>query len=456
MPKLIAMIPARMGSKRIPFKNIRYIDGKPLIVHTIELALRAKCFDSVWVSSEDDMLGKIAVEFGARFHKRPEHLATDTATNRDFTEDFLKAHDCDYVVMVNTTSPTMRVETVRQFCDFLKNRDYDTVLSTVSEQAETFYQFKPLNFNLEEKINSQLLPPTEKVVWALTAWKREVFLQHQAAGKNPIFGGRLSTFNIPKDESCDLDTEADWRIAEGILRSRTLQPTLQYYGKDLKANPSDMGPTPGSFSSYTDYVKNGLDKMEVFDSEERLIPNDEAIKLWVEKTLEVQKAQGTIFFAGNGASATMSEHMSADLYKNGNINTVSCSETAYLTAISNDISFDEIFAFKIGKSLKPGDMLVTISSSGNSRNIIRAIEEAKKNSGYVVTLSGFLRSNKSSLSGDLNIFVPALTYGAVEVAHSSILHCWLDQFLLSYNNTAKGGKDLETRRAPKPFAGSAC
>jgi CMP-N-acetylneuraminic acid synthetase/phosphoheptose isomerase len=430
MPKIIAMIPARMGSKRIPHKNIRYIDGKPLIAHAIDLAHSASCFDSIWVSTEDDLLGKIAVEFGARFHKRPDSLATDTATNRDFTAEFLQTHECDYLVMLNTTSPTLRVDTVRQFCDFLKSRDYDTVLSTVAEQAETFYQYKPLNFSLAEKINSQLLPQTEKVVWALTAWKREMFLALQAEGRNPIFGGHLSTFSIPKDEACDLDTEDDWRIAEGILRSRTMRLTPQYYGKDHKANPADMGPTPGSFSSYTDYLKNGLDKMEAMLADGRTVHNDEAIKMWAEKTLDVHRGGGTVFFAGNGASATMSEHMSADLYKNGNTNTTSCAETAYLTAISNDISFDEIFAFKIKKSLKPGDMLVTISSSGNSKNIVRAIEEAQANGGYVVTLSGFRRANGSTRLGDLNFFVPALTYGAVEVAHAGILHCWLDQFLL--------------------------
>ena len=430
MPKIIAMIPARMGSKRIPFKNIRYIDGKPLIAHAIELALRVERFDSVWVSSEDELLGRAAEEFGAKFHRRPAELATDTATNREFTNEFLQAHECDYVVMLNTTSPALRPETVKNFCDFVSRREYDTVLSTVSEQAETFYQFKPLNFNLEEKLNSQLLPATEKVVWALTAWRRDTFLRLQAQGKNPIFGGQLSIFSIPKDEACDLDTEDDWRLAEGILRSRVNQPAPQYYGRDPKANPSDMGPTPGSFSSYTDYLKNGLDKMEVIDADNSLLPNDEAIKLWVEKTLEVQNRRGTVFFAGNGASATMAEHMSADLYKNSNTNTVSCAETAYLTAISNDISFDEIFAFKIAKSFREGDMLVTISSSGNSPNIVRAIEEAKKNGGYVVALSGFLRTNKSNALGDLSFFVPALTYGAVEVAHAGILHCWLDQFLM--------------------------
>lgn len=433
--KLLAMIPARMGSKRIPRKNIRYIDGKPLLLRAIELAQQSGAFSEVWVTSSDTILRDMTEQFKAQFHPRPEYLSTDVATNREFTEDFLLSHPCDYVVMLNTTSPALRVETVRAFCAFVARGEYDTVLSTISEQAETFYQYKPLNFSLDEKINSQLLPPTEKVVWALTAWRRETFLQLQAAGKNPTFGGKLTTFPIPKDESCDLDTEDDWRIAEGILRSRHLKLTPHYFDVGGKANPADIGSTPRSFSGYVDYLKNGFDNMLVTDGQGKALDNDAGIRLWAEKTLEVQQRKGTIFFAGNGASATISEHMSADLFKNGNINTVSCSETAYITAISNDISFDEVFAFRIRKTLKPGDMLVTTSSSGNSPNIIRAIEAAHENGGYVVTLSGFKTDNRSAELGDLNFFVPALTYGAVEVAHAGIHHCWIDQYLLLLHQT---------------------
>ena len=87
--KLLAMIPARMGSKRIPRKNIRYIDGKPLLLRAIELAQQSGAFSEVWVTSSDTILRDITEQFKARFHPRPEHLSTDAATNREFTEDFL-------------------------------------------------------------------------------------------------------------------------------------------------------------------------------------------------------------------------------------------------------------------------------------------------------------------------------------------------------------------------------
>ena len=104
--------------------------------------------------------------------------------------------------------------------EYVEVHDFDTVLSVIEAREETFYQGKPLNFSLAEKINSQLLEPTESICWALTAWKRSMFMELQEQGINPVFGGSIGRFAIPKDESCDLDTPEDWNIAEGILNSR--------------------------------------------------------------------------------------------------------------------------------------------------------------------------------------------------------------------------------------------
>lgn len=226
--KLIAMIPARLGSKRIPKKNIRYLGSKPLIQYPIDLIKNEKAFDSVWVNTESEELGHVGERLGAAFHRRPLELATDTATNRDFTYEFMQKHECDYVVMINTTSPLLRQETIGRFVEFVNGNDYDTIVSVVSEKEETFYKGKPLNFSLEKKVNSQMLEATQKIVWALTAWKRDSFMTLQEKGINPVFGGKLGIFEVPKDEACDLDTEEDWKIAEGILMSREVVEEKRY------------------------------------------------------------------------------------------------------------------------------------------------------------------------------------------------------------------------------------
>lgn len=115
-----------------------------------------------------------------------------------------------------------------QFIDFVENYDFDTVLSVIAEKEEIFFKGKPLNFTFNKKVNSQLLEPIEKVCWALTAWKKETFMKLQERGENPVFGGLIGKFLIPKDESCDLDTIEDWNIAEGIIASRINQFEERY------------------------------------------------------------------------------------------------------------------------------------------------------------------------------------------------------------------------------------
>lgn len=224
------MIPARLGSKRIPLKNIRYMDDRPLIQYPIDIALSSQAVDELWVNTEDERLGAVIQKMGARFHKRPVELASDTATNRDFTYEFMKQHPCDYVVMINPTSPLLREDTFKRFVQYILDNDFDVALSVISEKEETFFQGKPLNFSLEKKLNSQLLEPIEKIIWALTAWKSSYFIKMQERGLNPVFGyqGKLGRFPIPKDESCDLDTEEDWRIAEGILQARKIEAEKRY------------------------------------------------------------------------------------------------------------------------------------------------------------------------------------------------------------------------------------
>jgi D-sedoheptulose 7-phosphate isomerase len=121
--------------------------------------------------------------------------------------------------------------------------------------------------------------------------------------------------------------------------------------------------------------------------------------------------------------------MSADASKNGEIKAQCFNESSLMTAIGNDIDYKEVFAYPLKRFANKGDLLVTISSSGNSPNIIRAIETAKDIGMKVVTLSGMKENNKSREMGDLNFWIPSNSYGIVESTHQCLLHCWLDKYM---------------------------
>jgi D-sedoheptulose 7-phosphate isomerase len=135
------------------------------------------------------------------------------------------------------------------------------------------------------------------------------------------------------------------------------------------------------------------------------------------------------FLCGNGASAAFSNHMALDWTKNGGVPTFSFSDSALLTAMGNDLGYEEVFSAPLSWYAHSGDLLVTISSSGNSPNIIKVIQAARTKGMGVVTLSGLHKDNQSRRLGDLNFFIEAKTYGIVECAHQVLLHIWLDRFM---------------------------
>jgi D-sedoheptulose 7-phosphate isomerase len=191
-----------------------------------------------------------------------------------------------------------------------------------------------------------------------------------------------------------------------------------------------------SLSSYIGEVEGGLRGASAADASGRPLGVDAALNAWAERARQAHDVRGTLFFCGNGASATMAEHMSHDCFQNAGLLTYTVSETAHITAISNDISYEQVFAYRIARMCGDTDMLIAISSSGKSPNIAKAVEAARAKGMFVVTVSGMSPGNDLRKSGDLNFHVALGTYGLVESAHAVLLHCWLDLYLEKY----KGGR----------------
>ncbi|MAF20397.1 MAG: phosphoheptose isomerase, partial [Parcubacteria group bacterium] len=119
-------------------------------------------------------------------------------------------------------------------------------------------------------------------------------------------------------------------------------------------------------------------------------------------------------------------HMSTDFWKTCGIRAIAFNDSSLLTCLGNDFGYEYIFEKSIEMFADPGDILIAISSSGKSENILRGVDSAKSKECSVVTLSGFKDDNPLSSAGDFNFYVPAQKYGPVEVIHHSICHCILD------------------------------
>lgn len=156
---------------------------------------------------------------------------------------------------------------------------------------------------------------------------------------------------------------------------------------------------------------------------------DEAIKKSIKIIIEQTRLGRKLIFIGNGASASIASHQAVDFWKNAGIPAVSFNDAAGLTCISNDFGYEYVFAKPIEMFAKEGDILIAISSSGESQNIIKATEKAKEKKCTAITLSGFKESNRLRKLGDLNFYVPVEQYGFVEVIHHAICHCISDSII---------------------------
>ena len=153
---------------------------------------------------------------------------------------------------------------------------------------------------------------------------------------------------------------------------------------------------------------------------------DAGIERIVEMLCQCRINRQSVFFCGNGGSAGIAQHMTADYMKNGGIRAHSLYEQATLTCISNDYTYEAVFSKQLELLASKGDLLVAISSSGESENIINAIRTMRMLDGIVITLTGFRENNRISMMGDVNIYVPKQHYGMVESIHNMLLQHIVD------------------------------
>jgi D-sedoheptulose 7-phosphate isomerase len=184
-----------------------------------------------------------------------------------------------------------------------------------------------------------------------------------------------------------------------------------------------------SWDAYIAATCAGLNGLAVSDRAGDPLSAPDGFVRWVAITHAVHARDRNIYLVGNGASAAMASHFSADACKNAGLRAQAFNDSSLLTATSNDVMFDQVFALPLARLARRGDLLVTISTSGSSPNILRVLERAQTLDLSVVTLSGRNPDNPSRRHGDLNFYVPNDRYGFVESAHHVVLHYWLDQYL---------------------------
>lgn len=149
---------------------------------------------------------------------------------------------------------------------------------------------------------------------------------------------------------------------------------------------------------------------------------DAAIAVMLDRLSTLRFAGGSVYIIGNGGSAAVAAHIQNDLFNKGKLRAHVLHEPSLMTCMSNDFGYEQAFARQVGQYARKGDLLIAISSSGKSPNILQAVAGAREAGANVVTLSGFAADNPLFTRGDINFWSPSGDYGEVEVSHLFLLH----------------------------------
>jgi len=182
----------------------------------------------------------------------------------------------------------------------------------------------------------------------------------------------------------------------------------------------------GALTQYYSYLRDLLVSANVTDQGGAALEYAEAVSSVIARARATHAAGGKLIFIGNGGSAAIASHMATDYSKNGGLRSMAMNDGAMLTCLSNDLGYENVFAKQIELFAKPGDLLIAISSSGKSPNILKAVAQGRASGCAVVTLSGFGADNPLRRLGDTNFYLASDQYGYVELGHLAICHAILD------------------------------
>ena len=169
-----------------------------------------------------------------------------------------------------------------------------------------------------------------------------------------------------------------------------------------------------------------LEQTRVYVKENKELGYESGMQILVECFTRHKEKDTQIFFIGNGGSSAIASHMTADFMKNGGMKTYSLYDNAVTTCMGNDYGYEHVFSRPLEFLGQKDDLLVAVSSSGISPNIVNAINMANAKKMETITFTGFKKDNKSRQLGTINVYVPSEKYGIVESIHNLMLQQVVD------------------------------
>lgn len=231
MAKVLCTICARGGSKGVKNKNIKLLDGKPLIAYTIEQAAQSGLFEHIVISTDSDAIAQSAQEYGAEvFFKRSAEMASDTAGKLDVIRDAFKRSEeyygCtfDTLIDLDATAPLRSVQDiVDSYGQFLRD-DNDNLITAMPSRRSPYFNLVEVDASgkvaLSKKLSEGIVrrqdaPKSYDMNASIYIWKRDIILN-----ENTLFLEKTGLYVMPEERSIDIDTELDFEFVEFLMRKQ--------------------------------------------------------------------------------------------------------------------------------------------------------------------------------------------------------------------------------------------
>lgn len=205
--KVVAFVPIKLNSQRLPHKNILPLGGRPLCAHICSTLLQAEGIDDTYVYCSEPEIMRYLPK-GIRFLQRDSYLDGDTVKGKEIYERFVDTIDADIYILAHTTSPFIERASIETALKKVMGGDYDSAFSVERKQTFCWYMGKPVNYDLTDVPRTQDIEPVWVETSAFFIFRKEIFTKY---GRRIGFKPYMQ--EISGREAVDIDTKADYDLA---------------------------------------------------------------------------------------------------------------------------------------------------------------------------------------------------------------------------------------------------
>ena len=227
--KIIAMIPARIGSERLKYKNLALLLNKPLIYYAINAAKNSKIFDKIYLNSDSKIFEKIAKRYNIDFYLRPKKLGKSNIRSDDVVFDFINKFESEIIVWVNPIAPLQTGLEVKKIVNYFVNKKLNSLITINNINKHYIYNKKPVNFKMKGKFfKTQDLKPLSEFVYSIMMWTSSSFKESFIKKKQGIIHGRFGTYEVSPLSGLIIKNSDDLMLAENFIKNKYKNKTIKY------------------------------------------------------------------------------------------------------------------------------------------------------------------------------------------------------------------------------------